>query len=547
MRSFISCATVLFVASVGCLVGDNADFDPVSAGMEPPRPPVDPGVLDCPPEAPVPEGTRCVHIAPDGNDAEADGSAEAPFLSVDEILLEARQKGYAIVFLPGDYGRSIVGLDCGGDLSTRPFLIWGSDRQARFEIDDGRTFVSVKNCTDVEVVGFSMHTTGGRSGALRVHVDNSQEVVLRDLLVSGTPEPPTTTEGSVGSVLVVSNSQGVILEDIEIYDFPSHGVFVLGSSDVAVRRVHVASMGRADVEGCEMSSSCTGNPDRGDWAFSAIASERVTFENTISIGNGVGWRLIEGETGIGTPGGARYSILGSLSIDDSMGLFAGRALTPEILEQEPDVERDPVSELVVADVAVVRPGNVGMKAIDLRAATVRAMTVFGAQGDGMQLEATSRCEQSLEGCSGTFSRTLIVQSGQSGVATEGAPWWVMRDSNVWSSGVADYPTTEAVEDAEGAFQTCRSDAAPEIGVGEGQCVAFLPPQSPMRGLASDGSDIGADVSALYEQGERTTQPLWNEMGDFPCGDVVGALNDHVLACSRVGELLGVGEPNCVLP
>jgi hypothetical protein len=83
----------------------------------------------------------------------------------------------------------------------------------------------------------------------------------------------------------------------------------------------------------------------------------------------------------------------------------------------------------------------------------------------------------------------------------------------------------------------------------GACRVFPPANSPMKGAGKNGSDIGANILYVYENGKLTSQPLWKPgAGNFPCGAIIPGVNDlSGSSCFDVHKRLNVHNNGCPLP
>jgi hypothetical protein len=87
-----------------------------------------------------------------------------------------------------------------------------------------------------------------------------------------------------------------------------------------------------------------------------------------------------------------------------------------------------------------------------------------------------------------------------------------------------------------------------MGLGDGQCIMWVPQSSPMKGAGADGEDIGANVVYRYENGELTNTPLWDRnSGAFPCGAIVEGINDGDRSCANVHRRVNANTNGCPLP
>jgi hypothetical protein len=83
----------------------------------------------------------------------------------------------------------------------------------------------------------------------------------------------------------------------------------------------------------------------------------------------------------------------------------------------------------------------------------------------------------------------------------------------------------------------------------GACKVFVPEGSPMKRAGKNGADIGANILYRYQNGELTSQRLWDaNTGRFSCGAVIAGVNDIAGAsCFDVNKRLDVDANGCSLP
>jgi hypothetical protein len=125
--------------------------------------------------------------------------------------------------------------------------------------------------------------------------------------------------------------------------------------------------------------------------------------------------------------------------------------------------------------------------------------------------------------------------------------WLIEFSNAHGN-VDNFGSTEAIGDAIGSIQSSLSIPALGVGMGVGQCIAWIPASSNMAAAGAAGAAIGANILYRYENGTPTTEPLWDPVTRaFPCGAIVPGLNDGSPACADLHIRLGVTGTGCVLP
>jgi hypothetical protein len=188
------------------------------------------------------------------------------------------------------------------------------------------------------------------------------------------------------------------------------------------------------------------------------------------------------------------------------------------------------------------------------------VTLFrNAQGGGAAFSADDEeealpCSAIAGGCSFTLRNTLVLDSRGAGVNREAGSvgdHWLVEHSNVYGSAGKNFPGSEAIGDGAGNVQHTLSVGLTggRVGRGVGECLAWIPDDSTMKGAGKDGADIGADVRYRYVDGALTTTPLWDPAtGAFPCGVQVAGVNDRAGdSCFDVHRRFNVQTNGCSLP
>ncbi len=484
---------------------------------------------------------QCVYVSPTGDDA-ADGTAAAPWLTFERALPEL-SPGMSLVLLEGDYTPGLTGLPdirCGDNAvngtAEAPISIRAQQERVPALVSDGsRSAFEIDGCQHWRLYGLR-----GRAGDLRgseggqqtyvFRIGNSQDIVARRLLFSNNNRYYNT------HLYGITGSQRVLLEESEAYDFHRDGFFLVDTEDVTLRRCYARSEypdllpcnGEVDPE----TAYCSGY-EGGDAAFATYRDVVSTrFENCIADGPlGVGFNI----------GGSCHDnlIIGSAAVGSSFGIIDG-------VETGLSSERN-----AIVDSVVVQTSSRGAYLRSATDASIDHLTVVDVQHSGLSAHELLDCTMFPGGCSFEARHVLSVGSAADGITISGQDSWLVERSNAFGSGAADYDHDGAPEDIADRAGNIRSSMSMDpgpIGVGAGQCVVYIPDQSPMKGAGLDGSDLGATM--LYRiEGELTDEPLWDpRTGAFTCGATVAGVNDDpAVSCSGVHERLNVGGDGCALP
>src|SRR5262249_36255201 len=144
------------------------------------------------------------------------------------------------------------------------------------------------------------------------------------------------------------------------------------------------------------------------------------------------------------------------------------------------------------------------------------VTLFGSQSsDGFRadedLTEPAPCSANPNGCSITARNTLSIRNAGAGASIETSVVnpWLIDSSNFFGNAGGNFPTSENISDGTGNIRNSRSTDPGAIGTGAGQCMLWIPDGSPMKGAGAGGADIGATILYRYQDGNLTTQPLWD--------------------------------------
>jgi hypothetical protein len=178
---------------------------------------------------------------------------------------------------------------------------------------------------------------------------------------------------------------------------------------------------------------------------------------------------------------------------------------------------------------------------------VERATLYGSEGtgglvaDGGDPGLGGSCGPSNpDGCSLIARDVLSLHHRHGyGFLVSGQDSWLIERSNA-SGNRVDYAPAEPPDDDAGHIRHSRTVDAPEIGLGDGQCLIRVPADSAL-------GKIGATIVDRYDDVQLTRQDLWDPTtGAFPCGAVVAGINDGPIRCTNVHERLHVNAPACRL-
>jgi len=495
------------------------------------------------------------YIAPSGDDANSGTSTASPWLTFDRAFNASKplQPGDTLVLLDGTYTRTINDLpriDCStpGTANNgepgRPITIRAlNERKAHLQSDGLRASFEMSNCSWYVVEGLRASNADSNSGSQNqgypfrfVQVAN---VTGRRLLGSHNNRQQNT------HIFAVELSQNVLLEECEAYYFHRHAFSLWRSRYVTVRRSYANSM-LYGTKGC---CSTTDNRNYGDEAVSLYGTSDSIIENCISENQANGFQVhaIESPLDPTGHGGRNNRILGSISFQDAV---------PSLVESRggSGTYHNASGTVFQNFLAALGSG----RGLSLRAAAntvVENATLYGSTSDsGLVADAGSSgngatCSQGQnpEGCSFSARNSLALDNKTFGFRSADQQSWLVEYSNAYGN-VTNYGVTELIGDLIGNIRSSLSLPATSVGMGAGQCIAWIPVSSNMAQAGVAGGPIGANILYRYENGTPTTQPLWDPATRaFPCGAIVPGINDGSPACTNFHTRLGVTGSGCVLP
>jgi hypothetical protein len=364
---------------------------------------------------------------------------------------------------------------------------------------------------------------------------NDQNVQIKGVLAS---RPNRTCPNSSLSycnshAIAIEDSNHMLVEDCEIYDFHRHGVSAFTSRFVTVRRCYMNPW------------DAKGGAGGGSTGVILYGSSDSIVENV--VGEGVyGFNIAGGTAYDDTPGGYRNKLLGVVTLNAKHGsTIRARRFSGPV---------KPAGDNLVKDSVFVNTQNVGVFARGVNDTVVENVSVFGTKVDAgvigdQDLSEGAPCSANPKGCSITARNLLSVGNAGRGmqVDTGVVRNWSLESANLWGNAGGNFPTGETPGDDAGNIR--KSQSVQPTGMGAGGCWLWAPDGSNMKGAGADGRDIGASVLRRYQDGVLTTQRLWDPTsGAFPCRAVVPGVNDDPSrSCSGVHTRLHVNTSECRFP
>jgi hypothetical protein len=498
-------------------------------------------------------GGTTYYLSPTGNDSNPGTTPDRPWRSFEKVLNPSRplRAGDVVVLLDGTYTRQTTGLphvDCRPDGNApsgtpgRPIVFRAqNERRAVLQSDGSASGFTMDGCSWWVVEGLraaSRDADAPQTGGYPVRLSKVDHVTLRRLLGSHNNRRQNT------HVFAVEDSTNVLIEECEAYFFHRHAFSIWRSRFVTIRRCYANSM-RYGERGC---CSRIDNRAYGDEAFSLYGTSDSIVENSISENQANGFQI----HGIANPldpsgnGGRNNRILGSVSLDDSVPLLVSSRMAGGTYRNAAGNE---IRDFIAA--------NMSGAGIYLRGAAgtlVEHATLYGSKGagglvaDGGDPGMGGSCGPSNpDGCGLTARAVLSLDHRQGhGFLVSGQDNWLVEWSNA-SGNRFDYAPAERLDDDAGHIRHSRTLDAPEMGLGDAQCLIRVPEGSALKSAAGGARDIGATILDRYADGKLTEQALWEPAtGAFPCGAVVAGINDGPIRCTNVHERLHVNAHGCRL-
>ena len=441
-----------------------------------------------------------------------------------------------------------------------------NERQAHLQSDGLKTAFEMSNCSWWIVEGLRASNADNRNGSQNQgypfrFVQVAHVAGVR-LLGSHNNRQQNT------HVFAVELSQNVLLEECEAYYFHRHAFSLWRSRYVTVRRCYANSM-LYGTKGC---CSSTDNRNYGDEAYSIYGTSDSIIENSVSENQANGYQV----HGISSPldpsghGGRNNQILGSISFQDAIpSLVESRGETGTYHNASGTVFQDFLAVLGSGRGLSLRAAaNTVAENVTLYGSTADSGLTAdkGSSGNGATCSVTpvcvstgaacspsgscpgsDVCTQNPEGCSFSARNALSLSNLTFGFRETGQDSWLIDHSNSFGNAT-NYDISEPIGDTLGSIWSSLSVLPTNVGMGVGQCIAWIPASSNMAQAGAGGGPIGASILYRYEDGTLTTEPLWDPATRaFPCGAVVPGINDGAIRCTNLHTRLGVTGSGCVLP
>jgi hypothetical protein len=512
------------------------------------------------------------YISPTGSDDNGGTTSEAPWQTFAHAVPNLTP-GDTLVLLDGTYtleNSGYMNANCSENANSgtegAPITLTAEhERRAWIKGDGSETPFTIRNCSYWNVNGVRASSADYPDGGDNVFaVLHSNHVQLRRLLLHHANRHQNS------DCLQITMSHHVLVEEVEAYSFHRHAISAYKSDHITIRRSFVHARNAEDLPDGRGSHRCC--QKGGDEGFSFYFTSNSIVENSISM-HSEQLSIISGvETVLGNPGGQNNKILGSISYKD---LRPGFLQSRKFKDQENRPYTGPAKNILYRDYLIV-----GGQQIDEGAAfalvVAQNMTIDGATWINLEKhtpisanpdtrELNDRfflgCDRSeVGGCDyDVFNALFLNNAYREDGSLLFAPDrnkldFLVAYSNAWNDEEPGrgFVVSEDVSDGKGQYRHSTVEEPTGMGLGEGECIVFVPKTSNMSRAGRGGSDIGANILYRFEDGALTETPLWDpDTGAFPHGAVIeGSPNDpgdHEVVLANIHEHLNVNTGGCRLP
>jgi len=480
------------------------------------------------------------YISPEGDDSHSGTSPEAPWRSFGHAIPQL-QPGDVLGVMDGTYEPDTTGLIevVGGENAqngTReaPIIVRAvNERKAILKSDGLVPAVSASDCRYWNLLGLTAvgadKKTTKRGNYHLVKVFGSHFVTLRRILAAHANRSGWNANNQL---IHVANSTNILVEECECYCHHRHAISAWRSRNITARQNYInPRFHRRPGKRC-------------DEAVVFYQSSRSIAENNISEGMNLGFQAHGGVTFHNQPGGSYNKFFGNIALD-----VVNATRTDARKEPHPDIK--PAIANHFRDFLIVRPKNYGLWLSSTTETLVEHATIWGGGSAGFVAEPRSNapCAEVPGGCCFTLVNSLVWGNAGHGIRSVRQDPWLVEYCNSYGNASGDYDPSEAIADDEGHIRRSLSVAPTGMGLGNGQCIVYVPETSDMKGAGRNGADIGANILYRYEDGALTHEPLWDPgTGEFPHGAIVPGINDIVGdSAFDVHKRLNVNCNGCKLP
>jgi hypothetical protein len=489
------------------------------------------------------------YISPNGSDSNP-GTAALPWKTF-AYAIPRLYPGDTLSLLDGIYERNTTGLpvvNCTGGArngtSGSPITMRAeNERRAYIRSDGSAAALEVKRCSFWNITGLrgssaDLPSGSGGSAASVFEIKYSSDIVARRLLSSN------SNRYFNDHTLEIAYSQRVVLEESEAYSFHRHGFSLYQNKNLTLRRNYANSRNYADIPNGYSSN----DPLGGDEAFVLYYTSDSIIENSVAQRATQGFQVHGGPNYDWTQGGQNNRLLGNITIGDPVSGYGGKVSSRMRPNQNGQEVVWPVKNNTYKNTLIVGVPSQAMYVASAVNSVFENVTFYNVSGDGAQVKeadsSTPWCGTYIpESCGFTLLNSLIFRAGDYGVTVRNTVNnnWLVDYSNVAGSAHNYNPDNEPINDGSGNIRHSMSIVPTGIEMSQGRTPIYIPADSNMKGIGSNGADIGANILYRYQDGALTQVPLWSpSTGAFTCGVVIAGVNDQANdSCSTFHPVLNV--------
>lgn len=470
------------------------------------------------------------YLSPTGSDSATGTSSSSPWKTFTKAF-STLQCGDTLILLDGTYDGTNSGyarIDNWHCTQAKPLTIKAQNERKAYLAHDGTSAgggagLYMTNSQYIIVEGLRATTVDNTCcGATNPFaVGSSTNITLRKLLGHNNNRKANS------HIVDIQNSDHLLVEDVEIYNYHRHGVAAQNVNDSTFRRVYCNSRNWPATcpgdFGCDQES----DPSGGDGCLAIYPGSRNIVENCMMEGHGHLVEMnVQGDTEV-----LDNRILGSVALEANQGGRVDTRGSPQATctgnQNDWCFGRRNHLEHFVA-IHPLEQGWLNEAGQDTRCDNC---SIINSQSYGFNHKSYNISDPSFHG-----NNTLIVN------ATSSAVTQFQPNGNC---GLDYANITGGNTSVEGCTLTHQNTANPTLG----GCLVYLPDTSPLKGVGLNQADIGANILYRYKDGTLTTTPLWDtSTGAFPCGQTVAGVNDTTgNSCINVHTRLHVNASDCHFP
>lgn len=487
-----------------------------------------------------------IWVATTGNDSTGDGSSGAPYKTITKGVSVATP-GKTVIIKDGTYVET-VNINCSSNTvngtQDNPITVKAeNERQVFIKGNGSNTPVSINNCSWWVIEGLRAqgadNPTGSNFKGDIFNSINSNDITFKRNIGA---YPNRYYNSHVFRIEL--NSARNVLEENEAYHFHRHGINVKGTHTI-VRRNYINSRDtQADIDGGDNTHRDGGDEGIAIYDASDSIVENNIVENSELIG---GW-------------GDRNKFLGNVSINNQNG-FAFQHHCCANIDGTLGQYKDNVA------FNNVRNGWLHQSETNQHTHTGNSSIANGLAG----FSANNKYSSQNKNVSWTINPDLQWINALS--LFNGSNGFFVEHAAQFTSIVIDYPNAFGNGTNYGTGTTSKTNslttnpdgtdvASSMYGTrtaGQG-CIVYIPAGNEMKNAGKDGEDIGANIIYRYEEGNLTSNKLWNQStGQFTCGATINDSANGLVtndanggtkatnACINVHKRLNVGVNGCAIP